>query len=114
FAEVSINADGTDDRVQGSVLDEESILSECVAARVPSRALTWHYRSQDELLIQFSNEHYYGNLSSFPSPLHASRHDERADHGISMVRLPGRFLRSAKGKELRTNPVEAEAIVEEV
>ena len=31
--------------------------------------LSWHYRSQDESLIAFSNHHYYeGRLSSFPAP----------------------------------------------
>ena len=38
-----------------SVEDEESILSECVQARVPRQWLSWHYRSQDESLIAFSN-----------------------------------------------------------
>ena len=34
-----------------------------------ARWLSWHYRSQDESLIAFSNRHYYdGKLSSFPAP----------------------------------------------
>ena len=36
-----------------AVEDEESILSECVQARVPRQWLSWHYRSQDESLIAF-------------------------------------------------------------
>ena len=53
-----------------AVEDEESILSECVQARVPRQWLSWHYRSQDESLIAFSNAAYYENrLSSFPAPL---------------------------------------------
>lgn len=114
FAEVSVSQDDTDRSDAIAVQDEESILSECVTAQVPSRALTWHYRSQDESLISFSNEHYYGNLSSFPSPLHGSADDGTSGHGISLVRVNGKFLRSATGKDLRTNPVEAEAIVDEI
>ena len=114
FAEVSIGGEDNDRDAAALVQDEESILSECVAAQVPSLALTWHYRSQDESLISFSNERYYGNLSSFPSPLHGSSDDGIAGHGISLVRVNGKFLRSATGKALRTNPVEAEAIVDEI
>jgi hypothetical protein len=114
FAESTSQLDDTDRTDTIAVQDEESILSECISAQVPSKALTWHYRSQDESLISFSNEHYYGNLSSFPSPLHGSRNDGIAGHGISLVRVNGKFLRSATGKALRTNPVEAEAIVDEV
>ena len=33
--------------------DQESILSECELARVPTLSLSWHYRSQDEQLIAF-------------------------------------------------------------
>ncbi|QIX27212.1 DUF4011 domain-containing protein [Nocardioides sp. JQ2195] len=51
------------------VEDQESILSECELARVPTLSLNWHYRSQDEALIAFSNRTYYrGELSSFPTP----------------------------------------------
>ena len=115
FAESTIAVDDDTDRSDETfVQDEESILSECVSAQVPSRALTWHYRSQDEALIGFSNEHYYGNLSSFPSPLHASVDAGAAGHGISLVRVDGTFLRSGVGKNLRTNPVEADAIVGEI
>jgi hypothetical protein len=114
FAESSMIADDADRDAAILVQDEESILSECVSAQVTPLALTWHYRSQDESLISFSNEHYYGNLSSFPSPLHGSSDDGINGHGISLVRVNGKFLRSATGKQLRTNPVEAEAIVEEI
>ena len=89
--------------------DEESVLSECVQARVPQRWLSWHYRSRDEALIAFSNRHYYeGRLASFPAP-------RRADTGVSFRRVPGSFHRTANGHgPLRTNPVEARALVDEV
>ncbi len=107
----------------GAVLDEESILSECVQARVPRLWLTWHYRSHDESLIAFSNQHYYdGRLSTFPAPTPPGR----PGHGIRLERVDGHFYRAAaRGPRsltnpagaagpLRTNPVEAEAVVRDV
>ncbi len=97
------------------VPDEESILSECVQAGVPRRWLSWHYRSQDEALIAFSNRRYYDDrLSTFPSPLHGSADPGLHGHGVNLVRVRGRFLRSHAGKLLRTNPVEADAVVAEL
>ena len=96
------------------VPDEESILSECVQAGLPRLWLSWHYRSRDESLISFSNAQYYEDrLSSFPAfP------GQHADTGVSFTRVDGTFLRSGtRGLEkglLRTNPVEAAAVVEEV
>lgn len=58
-----------DDDDQYSLNDQESILSMAENAQIPAEMLTWHYRSQDELLIAFANKHIYkGKLSSFPSP----------------------------------------------
>ena len=96
------------------VPDEESILSECVQAGLPRLWLSWHYRSRDESLISFSNAQYYEDrLSSFPAfP------GQLYDTGVSFTRVDGTFLRSGtRGTEkglLRTNPVEAAAVVEEV
>src|SRR3712207_1054547 len=71
FAEPSSVSDDAADLAETAVEDEESILSECVQARVPRQWLSWHYRSQDESLIAFSNAQYYGNrLASFPAPTH--------------------------------------------
>src|SRR5690606_33254760 len=72
FAESSIVSDDQEDEVVGAsmaVEDQESILSEAVQARLVRHWLSWHYRSQDESLIAFSNRNYYkGRLSSFPAP----------------------------------------------
>ncbi|WP_369253303.1 DUF4011 domain-containing protein [Geodermatophilus amargosae] len=98
-----------------AVEDEESILSECVQARVPRHWLSWHYRSQDESLIAFSNAHYYENrLSSFPAPTHGRPSGDVDGRGISLVRVQGTFHRSGAGRLLRTNPLEAKAVVAEV
>ncbi|MDN5797180.1 MAG: AAA domain-containing protein [Intrasporangium sp.] len=44
----------------------ESIL-DVLAAALPTRQLTWHYRSRDERLIAFANEAMYdGTLTTFP------------------------------------------------
>ncbi|WP_205408227.1 DUF4011 domain-containing protein [Actinomyces mediterranea] len=114
FAELTRD-DEDDDRP----VDEESILSECVAAHVPRKWLMWHYRSQDESLIAFSNTRYYqGKLFSFPSPISGTVNHAPEGFGVSMRRVNGHFLRSIPRGEsrrlFRTNPVEAQAIVDEI
>ncbi|UZN03050.1 DUF3320 domain-containing protein [Cellulomonas sp. S1-8] len=114
-AETSASVEDEEDVTVETVVDEESILSECVQSRVPSKWLSWHYRSQDESLIAFSNRLYYEDrLSSFPAPLPGDTRQHPAGYGISLVRVDGKFERSGKGKALRTNPVEADAIVADV
>lgn len=115
FGETSANAEDDEQYQTEVVADEESILTECVQARVPSRWLSWHYRSQDESLIAFSNYYYYDNrLSSFPAPLPRGSALHRHGYGISLVRVNGAFERGTRGRTLRTNRVEAEAIVQDV
>ncbi|MCZ2849206.1 DUF3320 domain-containing protein [Modestobacter sp. VKM Ac-2978] len=102
-----------DDADTDTVRDEASILSECVLARVPQQRLTWHYRSQDESLIAFSNARYYGGrLSSFPAPVHEPASAAPDGHGVSLLQVEGTFVRSGPGR--RTNPVEARRVVAEV
>lgn len=112
------------------VEDQESILSECELARVPTLRLDWHYRSQDEALIAFSNSTYYdGALSSFPTPTLLSHRT-----GVTFRPVSGRYIRAggrpdeslaevvrAQLKDVpgsipfaNTNIEEALAIVEEV
>ncbi len=113
FAEASASLDDetTDGNPPEVVADEESILSECVQSLVPQQWLSWHYRSQDEALIAFSNIHYYnGRLASFPAPPLTPA----SGHGISLVRVDGQFQRSGKGKTLRTNQIEAERILADI
>ncbi len=108
-------SDDAGDLAETAVEDEESILTECVQARVPRQWLSWHYRSQDESLIAFSNAQYYENrLSSFPAPTHGRPSSEPDGRGVSLVRVPGTFHRSGAGRLLRTNPIEAKAIVAEI
>ncbi|WP_084525968.1 DUF4011 domain-containing protein [Nocardia vaccinii] len=89
--------------------DLDSILTECVESGVPRLWLSWHYRSQDETLITFSNQKYYeGRLASLPSP----GGDTTA--GVEWRYVAGHFNREDRSNEFRTNRVEAEAIVEEI
>lgn len=111
--------DEMDDDAEEIVEDQESILSECELARVPTLSLSWHYRSQDEALIAFSNRAYYGGeLSSFPTPTLLS-----SETGVELRRVPGQYLRAGSDKVglkngveagNNTNPIEAAAIVDEV
>jgi hypothetical protein len=110
IGQVSLN-DSDDADEDGAVVPEdlESILTECVDSGLPRLWLSWHYRSQDESLINFSNQKYYeGRLASLPSP----GGDETA--GVEWRRVDGHFNREDKKNGFRTNRVEAEAIVTEV
>jgi hypothetical protein len=116
FAEATIDDEDAEAQIEDVLArDEESILAECKQARIESRWLSWHYRSQDESLIAFSNRNYYEDrLTSFPAPAHGSVDDGVGGHGITLRRVRGTFLRSGPSKTLRTNQVEAEAIVAEI
>ncbi|MFT4625921.1 MAG: very-short-patch-repair endonuclease [Myxococcota bacterium] len=84
-------------------VDLESILDECVAARMPQHRLRWHYRSRHEGLIAFSNAKYYGNaLHTFPSAA-----QEVPELGVHLVRVDGVYDRGGQ----RWNRGEAEAVV---
>lgn len=107
------SATSADDDDEEAVVDEESILSECVQARVPGLMLGWHYRSEDESLIAFSNAKYYdGRLNSLPSPS-----SDMSRKGLTFVRVNGQFMHRGSGApsaELGTNRAEAETIVAEI
>ncbi len=58
----------TPEEIETFLDNSESIL-DVAAKSFPSRRLKWHYRSQHESLITFSNERFYdGELVVFPSP----------------------------------------------
>jgi transcription elongation GreA/GreB family factor len=67
FSRMTQDGDGGDDLF--STTDAESILDVCSSHFKPTRSLRWHYRSQHQSLIAFSNHNFYrGNLIIFPSP----------------------------------------------
>ena len=96
-----------------TINDLESILDEAMEVRLPSLMLTWHYRSQTESLIAFSNQHYYSNeLATLPAA------GQMLGTGIFWRRVDGHFMRKAdphyQANKLNTNEVEAKAIIEEI
>ncbi len=99
-------ADPENDRFADQPEELESILDECRSSGMRELRLDWHYRSQHEHLIAFSNSHYYdGRLQTFPSA------DNLAGRiGVSRQPVPdGAYQRGA-----RVNPQEAQAVVAEV
>ena len=86
--------------------DLESILDECLTARLHEIHLRWHYRSRHESLIAFSNRHYYDSgLYTFPAA--AAEGDGLGVH-FRLVK-EGVYDRAKK----RTNPIEARALVDD-
>ncbi|MBS0368123.1 MAG: DUF3320 domain-containing protein [Proteobacteria bacterium] len=81
--------------------DLESILDECLGASLPTRNLSWHYRSRHESLIAFSNHRYYnGSLVTFPSPV-------TEDRAVSFHLVNGQYEKGGA----RINQLEARALV---
>lgn len=89
--------------VDEDVEDMESLLIDCQTISMPVTELKWHYRSQHESLIAFSNVKYYGsNLYTFPTP----------DDLVSEVKIvhPEGYYDRKTG----CNKAEAQAIVAEI
>lgn len=96
-----------DDGVTIQAKDAESILELCLAKGVPSRMLSWHYRSKHQSLIAVSNREFYENkLFIVPSPYDA----------VAGMGLKYHLLKDApydRGNT-RTNPNEARMVAEAV
>ncbi|MBS1159525.1 MAG: helicase related protein [Proteobacteria bacterium] len=91
-------SDGDSEDVEG---DLESILDECLGASLPTRNLSWHYRSRHESLIAFSNYRYYGGgLVTFPSPV-------TKDSAVSFHFVEGQYEKGGA----RINQLEARTLV---
>lgn len=91
-------SDGDSEDIEG---DLESILDECLGASLPTRNLSWHYRSRHESLIAFSNHRYYGGgLVTFPSPV-------TEDSAVSFHFVGGQYEKGGA----RINQPEARALV---
>lgn len=102
FFEKAIDGDGDDDDIT-SIEESESILDATIPM-FPARRLRWHYRSQHESLIAFSNHMFYeSDLVLFPSP-----HKKTEKFGIQYSRVQrGCFVN-------RRNMEEAKVISEAV
>lgn len=73
--------DGDDE--DGMIIDDSESILEVASTRFASRRLRWHYRSQHESLIAFSNSRFYNDdLVIFPSP-----HEQSKEFGIQFERI---------------------------
>ena len=96
-AESSLTED--DEMNIGEFIDQESILSECVLADLPNRTLSWHFRSQNEALIAFSNAAYYdGKLKTLPSPQDGFKKTD----ALRFVKVDGSYIRVSRAKSATT------------
>lgn len=68
FFDTTLNDSDDDDREETIFDDKESILDMAYGSNFPPEPLLWHYRSEHESLIAFSNATWYNNdLVIFPS-----------------------------------------------
>jgi very-short-patch-repair endonuclease len=100
--------DGLDEKGEGGIagmkVDTESILDLAIERFRDRRRLKWHYRSQHESLIQFSNRRFYDrDLVVFPSP---TTEDELL--GVKHTFVQGAVY------DASINQKEAEAVIDEV
>jgi len=94
----------SDSEDETTIENSESILDVCKPLFQPIRRLRWHYRSQHQSLISFSNSHFYDDdLIIFPSP---TAHSDIA--GVKHVYVADGIYTS------QSNPIEAKRVVEEV
>ena len=85
-------------------LEVESLL-ELAAQSLPQVSLTGHYRSRSPELIDFSNEHFYGNkLTLLPNFADLSQPSGKASPAIRYHNVAGTWQQN-------TNPAEADAVV---
>ena len=93
---------GDDEDAEALTSDIESLL-DAAGALLRDRMLQWHYRSRDDRLIAFSNNHIYGGgLTAFPGSL--------TDPPVEHCPVPFRPLHGVSGT--RSNPDEVERVVE--
>lgn len=104
---MSIGADDEDTYDEEGLEDFESVLDLCKGAGgLRSLPLRWHYRSEHEALITYSNHRFYGgDLYTFPGPI-----QESPDLGIEVIHVDGVYRRGGQ----RDNPIEAQEIVDRV
>lgn len=101
-----ISMDGDDEYQEDQVDEFESVLDLAKAGGMESLPLRWHYRSQHESLITYSNYSFYeGGLITFPGAL-----DDGPDVGIELFFVEGTYRRGGA----RDNVVEAEKVAERV
>jgi very-short-patch-repair endonuclease len=108
FFQTSTPADDLDDEDgDEDTPDYESVLDLCSsAAHLPSLRLRWHYRSQHDSLITFSNHRFYADQPLLVFP--AATSTPPADLGVGFTLVPdGQWDRT-----LHVNQTEAERVAE--
>jgi hypothetical protein len=101
---VASDGDGDGDGIAALPSDSESILDVAASIYSSRRRLRWHYRSQHESLIAFSNQQFYdSDLVIFPAALNKS----------DSLGVKYHFISNAV-YENRCNRREADAVVEAV
>jgi very-short-patch-repair endonuclease len=88
-----------DDEEDATAIEESESILDAAMPIFDRRRLRWHYRSQHESLIAFSNHSFYEDeLVIFPSP-----HSESEDFGVKFIRISsGRFVKRRNADEART------------
>lgn len=93
-----------DDEQEETIVDDTESILDVGLKQLPYRRLRWHYRSEHESLIHFSNERFYeGDLIIFPSSKGTSR-----EYGVHTT-----FIDTPNYKNGR-NRYEAEVVVENI
>jgi hypothetical protein len=102
-----LDSDSGDEWEEEQIEEYESVLDVAKGSgALRAMALRWHYRSQHEDLITYSNYSFYdGQLITFPS---ANIHGP--DVGVELIVVPGVYRRGGG----RDNPIEAAKVVERV
>ncbi|MEQ9398187.1 MAG: DUF3320 domain-containing protein [Longimicrobiales bacterium] len=94
-----------DDEIE-LIADLESILDEVAVSGTPSVRLKWHYRSQHESLIRFSNEEFYQD-----DPLYVFPTASREEPGLG---LEFKLVRDGVYEGRGRNTIEARTVAEAV
>ncbi len=93
----------SDDDDDSSMTEGMESLLDAAGALLRDKMLEWHYRSRDERLIAFSNNHIYGgSLTAFPGAIVRTP--------ITHCLIPFRPITSIRGT--RSNPDEVAKVVE--
>ena len=92
-----------DEEIEMSLTNDIESLLDAASVLLRDQMLLWHYRSRDDRLIAFSNNHIYGgSLTSFPGAMVRTP----IDHCL----IPYRPILGVKGT--RSNPDEVEEVVD--
>lgn len=104
------SAGSTDEEAEDAPDEFESILTVCKSGVMPQLPLSWHYRSQHEHLITFSNYRFYAPadqpLQSFPGAAF-----EAEDLGVNTYFVGDGVYRRGAGRD---NPIEAEKVIDRI